>query len=165
MPKSVVSTDKIATLQALADAEAQSFNRDSPEPGSSGVTSFEEDQYVDVLFHAFPATVILEELLDDRGQATELVRSRLASQNPPYACSDEAWKTILEPRAWEFLVHQEFKARGVKDFEWCVFAFKLTRPRRSCWTPAPRTQARPGQEGPAASAFTQGTSTAFAKTC
>jgi hypothetical protein len=117
MPKSLVSTDKIATLQALADVEAQSFHRDSPEPGSSGVTSFEEDQYVDVLFHAFQATVILEALRGDRGQATALVRSRLASQNPPYTCSDEAWETILEPRAWEFLVHQEFKARGVKDFE------------------------------------------------
>jgi len=117
MPKSVASTDKLATLQALADVDGQSFHRDSPEPGCSGVTSFEEDQYVDVLWNSFPATVILEELLDDRGQATELVRSRLASLNPPYACSDEAWKTILEPRAWEFLVHREFKARGVKDFE------------------------------------------------
>jgi hypothetical protein len=106
MPKSVASTDKLATLQALADVEGQSFHRDSPDLGCSGVTSFEEDQYVDVLWNSFPATVILEELLDDRGQATELVRSRLASQNPPYACSDEAWKTILEPRAWEFLVHQ-----------------------------------------------------------
>ena len=93
MPKSVASTDKLATLQALADVEGQSFHRDSPDLGCSGVTSFEEDQYVDVLWNSFPATVILEELLDDRGQATELVRSRLASLNPPYACSDEAWKT------------------------------------------------------------------------
>ncbi len=47
-----------------------------------------------MLFHTFEATVILEDLRGDREQATELVRSR------PYA-----WETILEPRAWEFLVH------------------------------------------------------------
>jgi hypothetical protein len=61
-----------------------------------------------VLFHTFQATVILDDLRGDREQATEVVRSR------PYV-----WETTLEPRAWEFLVHQEFnlKARGVKDFE------------------------------------------------
>ncbi len=75
-------------------------------------------QYFDVLWNSFEAMVILEELQNDRKQATELLRSRLASTwNPSFVCSDEAWGTLLEPSAWEFLVHQEFKARGLKDFE------------------------------------------------
>jgi hypothetical protein len=117
MPKTLVSTDKLAVLGTYPGADGQSFHRDSIEPGISGVTSIEEDQYVDVLWNGFQAMVILEELQGDREQATKLVRSRLASQTPPYACADEEWATIMEPRAWEFLVHQEFTARGVKDFE------------------------------------------------
>jgi hypothetical protein len=70
--------------------------------------------------------VILEELQADRKQATELVRSRLALQNPSFVCSDEKWET-LEPSAWESLVHQEFKARGVKDFEVVRVRVKKTR--------------------------------------
>jgi hypothetical protein len=117
MPISLASTDKLAALKALPAAESQSFHADSPEPGCSGVTAFEEDQYIDVLFGAFAATVVLQELQVDRKQATELARSRLAALTPPFACSDEEWEAILEPRAWEFLVHQELKARGAKDFE------------------------------------------------
>ena len=117
MPISLASTDKLAALKALPAAESQSFHVDSPEPGCSGVTAFEEDQYIDVLFGAFAATVVLQELQVDRKQATELARSRLAALTPPFACSDEEWEAILEPRAWEFLVHQELKARGAKDFE------------------------------------------------
>jgi hypothetical protein len=73
--------------------------------------------------------VILEELQADRKQATELVRSRLASQNPTFptfVCSDEKWET-LEPSAWESLVHHEFKARGVKDFEVVRVRIQKTR--------------------------------------
>ena len=117
MPISLASTDKLAALKALPAAESQSFHVDSPEPGCSGVTAFEEDQYIDVLFGAFAATVVSQELRVDRKQATELARSRLAALTPPFACSDEEWEAILEPRAWGFLVHQELKARGAKDFE------------------------------------------------
>ena len=55
---------------------------------------------MDVLFHSFRATVILEELLGDRAQATELVRSHLASAS----WSVPAWlATILLVRARRIL--------------------------------------------------------------
>ena len=117
MPPCLANTDLLASLATFLDAQEQSFHRDSKYPGVSGMTAYEEDQFFDVLWDSFEAQVILEELLSDRKQATEQLRSHLASQNPSFACSDEAWQTLLEPSAWEFLVHQEFKARGVKDFE------------------------------------------------
>ena len=129
MPKAVSDTGRLAVLGTFSGAEEQSFHRDSTEPGNSGITAYEEDQYVDVLWNSFIAMVILEELQADRKQATELVRSRLASQNPtfpPFVCSDEKWET-LEPSAWESLVHHEFKARGVKDFEVVRVRIQKTR--------------------------------------
>jgi len=129
MPKAVSDTGRLAVLGTFSGAKDQSFHRDSTEPGNSGITAYEEDQYVDVLWNSFIAMVILEELQADRKQATELVRSRLASQNPtfpPFVCSDEKWET-LEPSAWESLVHHEFKARGVKDFEVVRVRIQKTR--------------------------------------
>jgi hypothetical protein len=126
MPKAVSDTGRLAVLGTFSGAKDQSFHRDSTEPGNSGITAYEEDQYVDVLWNSFIAMVILEELQADRKQATELVRSRLALQNPSFVCSDEKWET-LEPSAWESLVHQEFKARGVKDFEVVRVRVKKTR--------------------------------------
>jgi hypothetical protein len=114
MQKAVSDTGRLAVLGTFPSAKDQSVHSDSTEPGNSGITVYEED--VDVLWNSFIAMVILEELQADPKQATELVRSRWASQNPSFVCSDEEWKT-LEPSAWESLVHQEFKARGVKDFE------------------------------------------------
>jgi hypothetical protein len=113
MPKAVSDTGRLAVLGTFPGAKDQSVHLNSTEPGNSGFTAYEEDQYVDVLWNSFKAMVILEELQADRKQATELVRSRSASQNPSFVCSDEEWKT-LEPSAWESLVHQEFKERGVK---------------------------------------------------
>ncbi len=126
MPKAVSDTGRLAVLGTFSGAKDQSFHRDSTEPGNSGITAYEEDQYVDVLWNSFIAMVILEELQADRKQATELVRSRLASQNPSFVCSDEKWET-LEPSAWESLVHHEFKARGVKDFEVVRVRIQKTR--------------------------------------
>ena len=61
--------------------------------------------------------IVLGELQADREEATALLRSSWASRNPsPSGCTDAEWKR-LEPSAWELLVHHEFKARGVKDFE------------------------------------------------
>lgn len=126
MPKAVSDTGRLAVLGTFSGAKDQSFHRDSTEPGNSGITAYEEDQYVDVLWNSFIAMVILEELQADRKQATELVRSRLAPQNPSFVCSDEKWET-LEPSAWESLVHHEFKARGVKDFEVVRVRIQKTR--------------------------------------
>lgn len=126
MPKAVSDTGRLAVLGTFSGAEEQSFHLDSTEPGNSGITAYEEDQYVDVLWNSFIAMVILEELQADRKQATELVRSRLASQNLSFVCSDEKWET-LEPSAWESLVHHEFKARGVKDFEVVRVRIQKTR--------------------------------------
>ena len=79
-----------------------------------------------MLWNSFSAIVILEELRADRKEANELLRSRLASQNPPFVFSDEMWATLLERSAWELLVHREFRARGVKTSR--SFAFPFRRP-------------------------------------
>jgi len=145
MQKGVTSADRIAALLTLPGAVSQSFHLDSLNPGNSGVTAIEEDQYVDVLFGAFLAMLILDELNGDRAEATKLVRSRLAGQTPPCVFTDSDWASIVEPCAkcaWQFLVHREFMAREVQDFEvqrLCVFASR--RPRQQSWTPAPRTPA------------------------
>ena len=104
-------------LKTVRGARGQSFHRDSPEHGNSGITAYEEDQDLDVLWNSFSAIVVFEELRADRKEANELLRSRLASQNPPFVFSDDMWVTLLERSAWELLVHREFRARGVKDFE------------------------------------------------
>ena len=117
MPTALASGDRISVLKSLPGAESQSFHRDSLEPGNSGVTAFEEDQYVDVLFGAFQAMLILEKLDEDRDEATALVRSCLADQTPPCVFTDSEWGTIVEPCAWQFLVHREFMEKEVQDFE------------------------------------------------
>jgi hypothetical protein len=113
MPKSVSDTDRLAALGTLSGAGPQSFHCDSPEPGNSGITAYEEDQDIYILWNSFLAMIVLEELLVDREEATELLRS---CWNPSSGCSDEEWAR-LEPRAWELLVHREFEARGVEKFE------------------------------------------------
>ncbi len=51
---------------------------------------------MDLIWNSFIAMVILEELQPDRKQSTELLRFRLASQNPSFVCSNKAWETLLE---------------------------------------------------------------------
>ena len=113
MPKSVSDTDRLAALATLSGAKEQSFHRDSPEPGNSGITAYGEDQDIYILWNSFLAMIVLEELLADREEATKLLRS---CWNPSSGCSEAEWD-LLEPSAWELLVHHEFMARGVKDFE------------------------------------------------
>ena len=116
MPDTVSDTDRIAALATLFGAKEQSFHRDSREPGNSGITAYGEDQDIYVLWNSFLAMLILEELLADRAEATELLRSCWATRNPSSGCSDEEWAR-LEPSAWELLVHREFEAKGMKEFE------------------------------------------------
>ena len=127
MQKGVTSADRIAALLTLPGAVSQSFHLDSLNPGNSGVTAIEEDQYVDVLFGAFLAMLILDELNGDRAEATKLVRSRLAGQTPPCVFTDSDWASIVEPCAWQFLVHREFMAREVQDFEVVRVCIKKTK--------------------------------------
>lgn len=145
MPKSITSAESIAAIKSLEACDGQSYHRDSKEPGNSGLTAVEEDQHIDILVGGFQATVILEEVSPDRKKATDLVRSRLvapglASEPAPAATqprvakrprlaepepshqtsseySDEEWDDRVEPLVWMFLVHEEFKARRVRDFE------------------------------------------------
>ena len=69
----------------------------------------------------------------------------LSVKTPPCVFTYSDWASIVEPCAkcaWQFLVHREFMAREVQDFEvqrLCVFASR--RPRQQSWTPAPRTPA------------------------
>ena len=113
MPEAVSDTDRLAALATLSGAKEQSFHRDSPEPGNSGITAYGEDQDIYILWNSFLAMIVLKELLADREEATKLLRS---CWNPSSGCSDEEWAR-LEPSAWELLVHREFEARGVEKFE------------------------------------------------
>ena len=115
MPRAVSDTDRIAALATVSGATEQSFHRDSLEPGNSGITAYGEDQDIYILWNSFFAMIVLEELLADRKEATELLRS-CWNLSPGPGCSDEEWAS-LEPSAWDLLVHCEFKARGVQNFE------------------------------------------------
>ena len=68
----------------------------------------------EALFKALPT------LLDEPSYAKEFkpVRSCLADQTPLCVFTDsELWGTIVEPCAWQFLVHREFMEKEVQDFE------------------------------------------------
>ena len=72
-----------------------------------------------VVLHGFHAMRILDELVEDRKAATNLFRDKLNDpRTEPRASSfsDAEWLRV-EPKAWEFLVHKEFEARGLPDFE------------------------------------------------
>ena len=108
MPEAVSDTDRLAALATLSGAKEQSFHRDSPEPGNSGITAYGEDQDIYILWNSFLAMIVLEELLADREEATKLLRS---CWNPSSGCSDEEWAR-LEPSAWELLVHASSRRGG-----------------------------------------------------
>lgn len=115
MPETVGEMELLAVLESLPGAEDQSFHCDSKKPGASGITSFEKDQFVYVLFFAFHAMRILEDLRNDRLSATDYIRTSLAERQISF--SDDQWERVAEPRIWQFLVHEEFRARGVSSFE------------------------------------------------
>jgi hypothetical protein len=77
----------------------------------------ERTQNLVVVLHGFHAMRILDELVEDRQAATNLFRERLNDPTEPRAFSDAEWQLRVEPKAWEFLVHKEFEARGLPDFE------------------------------------------------
>ena len=117
-PKRLSDSEALACLESLPGAKSQGFHRDSRKPGFTGIKSFEQDQYIYVLFFSFFAMRVLEELRKDRVAATEYVRSRLAEhpENSGIVLSDSDWKDV-EPRIWQFLVHEEFRVRKVRPFE------------------------------------------------
>ena len=141
MPKAVPEASSLALLETRPNAREQSFHCDSLEPGCSGVTAYEEDQFVYVLLYGFIAMLVYLKLKPERKEATDYIRSLLAGsaqgelaeadaatdtadpERVPAggggACifSDEEWNSTVEPRIWEVLVHAEFKAKGVGDFE------------------------------------------------
>jgi hypothetical protein len=47
--------------------------------------------------------------------------------HPPLDYTDETWAEIVEPLVWQYLVHKEFKARGLKDFEVVRFGIKKSQ--------------------------------------
>ena len=115
MPRRAGGLELLAILESLSGAEDQGFHYDSKKPGATGITSYEQDQFVYVLFFSFYAMRILEDLRKDRLAATEYVRARFAAQMVFFIDTD--WDTIVEPRVWQFLVHEEFRARDVSPFE------------------------------------------------
>ena len=83
MPKSITTAESIAVIESKQGCTEQSFHCDSPEPGASGLTPMEEDQFVDILDGGFKAMVILEKLRPDRKKATDFVRSHLSDLSLP----------------------------------------------------------------------------------
>lgn len=118
MPAQVGDAEALAVLGSLPGAGGQGFHCDTEKTGSTGITSYEQDQFIYVLFFAFHAMRILAELRKDRAAATEHIRSRLAAESEcRIVFSDEEWDGQAEKRIWQFLVHEEFKVRGVRPFE------------------------------------------------
>jgi hypothetical protein len=117
MPKRVGDAEGLACLESLCGAKTQGFHCDSRKPGGTALTSYEQDQFIYVLFFAFYAMRVLEELRKDRQAATEYVRSRLAALPEKILFSPKEWKDVAEPGIWQFLVHEEFKVRKVPRFE------------------------------------------------
>jgi len=52
---------------------------------------------------------------------------RLHPPQAPLVYTDKEWEEIMEPLVWQYLVHKEFKARGLKDFEVVRFGIKKTQ--------------------------------------
>ena len=118
MPADVIDAEALAILESLPGVGVQGVHCDSSKPGATGITSYEQDQFIFVLFFAFHAMRILEELRKDRAAATQHIRSRLAAlKRGRIVFSDEEWDAVTEKRIWQFLVHEEFKVRGVRAFE------------------------------------------------
>jgi hypothetical protein len=115
MPKELAEPGLAAVLESLPGAGAQGVHCDSLKPGATGITSYEQDQYVYILFFAFHAMRILQELGKDRLAATEHIRSRLAATGVFF--SDKEWTDVAEEGIWQFLVHEQFRVRRVRPFE------------------------------------------------
>jgi len=117
MPERVGDAEVLACLESLCGAKPQGFHCDSRKSGGTAITSYEQDQFVYVLFFSFFAMRILEELRHDRLAATEYVRSRLAAQPERIVFSAKEWKDVAEPGIWQYLVHEQFKVLKVPRFE------------------------------------------------
>ena len=105
-----------AIIRSEGDAHGQGIHADALRRGFSILTAMERTQHLVVVLHGFHAMRILDELVEDRQAATDLFRDRLNDPTEPRAFSDAEWLRV-EPKAWEFLVHKEFEARGFPDFE------------------------------------------------
>jgi len=55
MQEELAEADLAAVLESLPNAGAQGVHCDSFKPGATGITSYEQDQYVYILFFAFHA--------------------------------------------------------------------------------------------------------------
>ena len=106
-----------AIIRSEGDAHGQGIHADAQRRGFSILTAMERTQNLVVVLHGFHAMRILDELVEDRRAATNLFRERLNDPTEPRAFSDAEWQLRVEPKAWEFLVHKEFEARGLPDFE------------------------------------------------
>jgi len=105
-----------AIIRSEGDAHGQGIHADAYKTGFSILSAMERSQYLVVVLHGFRALCIYQELMEDRKAATDSFREKLKEQANPRAFTDVEWEQV-EPKAWEFLVHKEFEARGLPDFE------------------------------------------------
>lgn len=103
-PAKLEEATALAVVESLSGAGAQGVHIDSTKPGATGITSYEQDQYIYVLIWAFYAMRILEELRKDRKAATAHIRPRLESTNTMF--SDKEWKEKEE--SFSFTRSSEF---------------------------------------------------------
>ena len=109
-----------AIILSEADARGQGIHADSTRRGFSILTAMEREQYVVIVLNGYRAMRICDELNVDRDDVTKLFRERFEASKASPAQSgkipESKW-TTMEPRVWHFLVHKEFKARGLPKFE------------------------------------------------
>ena len=147
MPAELAEAGLAAVLESRPGAGAQGVHCDSLKPGATGITSYEQDQYVYILFFAFHAMRILQELRKDRLAATEHIRSRLAATGVCF--SDKEWTDVAEEGIWQFLVHEQFRVRrflftNSSEFHSKLYVSLFARITPLPWTRAARMQARHG---------------------
>ena len=105
-----------AIIRSESDAHGQGIQADASRKGFTILRAMGRTQDLVVVLHGFHAMRILDELWEDRKAATSLFREKLKDPKNPRAFSDVEWLRV-EPKAWEFLVHKEFEARGLPHFE------------------------------------------------
>ena len=105
-----------AIIRSEGDAHGQGIHADAYKTGFSILSAMERSQDLVVVLHGFRALCIYQELMEDRKAATDSFREKLKEQANPRAFTDVEWEQV-EPKAWEFLVHNEFEARELPNFE------------------------------------------------
>ena len=109
----VPDLEHLAIVRSHGDAHGQGIHADSRRTGFTILTAIGKPQHLVVVLHGFRAMRIYNEIVADREDATRVLRERLHDHR---VFSDAEWQRV-ESKAWEFLVHKEFEARRLPEFQ------------------------------------------------